>query len=170
MSVGLSHDNLRCPAFFSLASTQCTVNDQNIRKSTFTCPNGALQRIKHPEMLKTFETCMSFRKGIFCEKSGTSGISPNLGIGLGAIGFQRPTNTTVEETHRMYLTSMWLRWTCCSIFPVPRQLTGIASSRRFVPTQHSSPIGVCWKRCCKLSSLSGFRFMGKRAGRSWRPC
>ena len=50
------------------------------------------------------------------------------------------------------------------------QLTGIASSRRFVPTQHSSPIGVCWKRCCKLSSLSGFRFMGKRAGRSWRPC
>ena len=170
MSVGLGHDNQRSPVFSSLASTQCTVNDLNIRKSTSICLNDALQRTKNLVMWKTFVTCMSFRKGIFCERSGISGISPNSGIGLGAIGFQRPTDTTVEETHRMYLTSMWLRWTCCSIFPVQRQLTEIASSRRFVPTQHSSPIGVYWKRCCKRSGLNGFKFMGKHAGRSWRPC
>ena len=170
MSAGLVRDNLMRPVFFSLASTRCTVNDLNIRKSTFTCPNGALQRIKHPEMLKTFETCMSFKKGIFCEKSGISGIFPNSGIGLGAIGFLKPTDKTVEETPRMYLTSMWLRWTCCNIFPVRRQLTEIASWKRFEPTQPSLPMGVCWRRCCKRSSLNGFRCMGKHAGRSWRPC
>ena len=170
MSVGLGHDNQRSPVFSSLASTQCTVNDLNIRKSTSICLNDALQRTRNLEMLKTFETCMSFRKGIFFEKSGISGIFPSSGIGLGGIGFQRLTDKAVEETLRMYLTSMWSRWMCCSIFPARRQLTGFASLRRFVPTQHSSPIGVYWKRCCKRSSLNGFRSMGKRAGRSWRPC
>ena len=170
MSAESGHDNQRSPVFSSLASTQCTVNNLNIRKSTSICLNDALRRTRNLEMWKTFEAYMSFRKGIFCEKSGTSDISPNSGIGLGAIGFLRPMDTTVEETHRMYLTSMWLRWTCCSIFPARRQLTGTAFSRQFVPTQHSSPIGVYWKRCCKRSSLDGFRFMEKHAGRSWRPC
>ena len=170
MSDGLGHDNLMSPVFSSLVSTRCTVSGLNIRKSTSICHNDALQRTRHLVIWKTFVTCMSFRRGIFCEKSGISGISPNSEIGLGAIGFQRPTDKTVEETLRMYLTSMWSKWMCCSIFPVQRQLTEIASWRRFVPILHSWPIGVCWKKCCKRSSLNGFRSMGKHAGRSWRPC
>ena len=170
MLVGLDHGNPRSHVFFSLASTRCTVSGPNIRKSTSTCLSVALQRTRNQEMWKTFVSCMSFRKDIFCERSETSGISRNSGIGSGAIGFLRPTDKTVEETLSMSLTSMWLRWTCCNIFPVRRQSMGIASSRRFVPTQHSSPIGACWRRCCKRSSLNGFRCMGKHAGRSWRPC
>ena len=65
MSAGLVRDNLMRPVFFSLASTRCTVNDLNIRKSTSHLPQRCLAAYQASGDVEDLRDLYEFQEGYF---------------------------------------------------------------------------------------------------------
>ena len=108
-----------------------------------------------------------FQEGYFLREERNTRHFSKFGNWFRHPHFQRPTNTTVEETPKC-TTSMWLRWTCCSIFVAV--IDGIASSRRsYRPSTHR-PLASVGRGVAKMDKPQWIQVDGKTCWKVMAPC